>query len=377
MAKKEAKAIPTTLEGLKNLCDKDYGDGTIMIGRGAIIAVDVFPTGVATIDKALGVGGLPLGRTMELFGTESSGKTTTCLQFIAACQQYYFPKKKRNGVAAFIDAEHAFDPIWAEKIGVDMDTLIMSQPGSGEEALQIAEIMAKSKLVDLVVIDSVAALTPKAELMGEIGDHHVGAQARMMSQAMRKMVAVTSKSGCTIIFINQIREKIGVMFGNPEVTPGGRALKFYTSIRAQISKGSAIKDGDVTIGFRPKIKFIKNKVAAPFTSAEYDICVGHSTRPIHGIDVIASLLDAGLDEKIITKKGNFYWFGKENLGNGRNRALKLLRAEEKLTAELKKQIYDGLFSHTSKEDCIPERQNTSEKDSIPGDIDLSEIIEDE
>jgi len=377
MAKKEAKAIPTTLEGLKNLCDKDYGDGTIMIGRGAIIAVDVFPTGVATIDKALGVGGLPLGRTMELFGTESSGKTTTCLQFIAACQQYYFPKKKRNGVAAFIDAEHAFDPIWAEKIGVDMDTLIMSQPGSGEEALQIAEIMAKSKLVDLVVIDSVAALTPKAELMGEIGDHHVGAQARMMSQAMRKMVAVTSKSGCTIIFINQIREKIGVMFGNPEVTPGGRALKFYTSIRAQISKGSAIKDGDVTIGFRPKIKFIKNKVAAPFTSAEYDICVGHSSRPIHGIDVIASLLDAGLDEKIITKKGNFYWFGKENLGNGRNRALKLLRAEEKLTAELKKQIYDGLFSHTSKEDCIPERQNTSEKDNIPGDIDLSEIIEDE
>jgi recombination protein RecA len=379
MVDKKPRTIPKDLNQLQGLINKQHGDGSLMIGRGAIVQVDVFPTGIAAIDKALGVGGLPIGRTMELFGAESSGKTTTCLHFIAACQRYYFAKKERYGVAAFIDAEHAFDPDWASKLGVDVETLLMSQPGSGEEAFQIAETMVRSQLVDLIVIDSIAALVPKAELEGEVGDSHIGAQARLMSQGMRKLCGICSKCRCSIIFINQIREKIGVLFGNPETTPGGRAAKFYATIRAQISKGAAIKgkgsgesDSGPTIGFRPKIKFIKNKVAAPFTQTEYEICVGHPQRPVYGVDMEASLLDVGRQEKICSKSGNFYKFGDVVLGNGRDNALNKLREDTELAEGLRKQIYDRLFSRRHEHE-----EGTSEVHSDIDDEDLSEVIEDD
>jgi recombination protein RecA len=344
MAKsKKEKPIATSLENLKEIINRQYGDGSVIQGRNSIVAVEIFPTNIATIDLALGVGGMPIGRTLEIFGTESSGKTTTCLQIIAACQKHYFPKKERNGVVAFVDAEHALDPTWATNIGVDMDKLLLSQPNSGEEALNIVEMMAKSKQVDLIVIDSVAALIPKAELEGDIGDHHVGAQARMMSQALRKLVGVALKSQTTIIFINQIREKIGVMFGSPEVTPGGRALKFYASIRAQISKGSAVKDGDVTVGFEPTIKFIKNKVAPPFTSAKYVICAGTPERPVYGIDAAASLIDVAITFKVVARSGSHYKYGKQILGNGMGNASKFLRENPDMFEEIKQKTYTEAF----------------------------------
>jgi recombination protein RecA len=334
---------PANLEQLKDIVNKHFGEGSIIQGRNNIVPVDVFPTNVASIDIALGVGGIPMGRVLELFGTESSGKTTTCLQIIAACQKHYFPKKQRNGVVAFLDAEHALDPVWGTNIGVDFDELLLSQPGSGEEALNICELLVASGQVDLVVIDSVAALVPKAELDGEIGDHHVGAQARMMSQALRKLAGKAMKTSTTIIFVNQIREKVGVIFGNPETTPGGRALKFYSSIRAQISKGSAVKEGDVTVGFQPTIKFIKNKVAPPFTSAKFTICAGTPQRPVYGIDLADSLLDLAVEKEVVTKKGNFYSYGKISLGNGRSNAAKLLNEDTTLFEEIRQKTYNKAF----------------------------------
>lgn len=340
------------------MIDKEFGEGTIMSGRGtgSLVAVDTFPSGVAAIDVALGCGGIPQGRMMELFGPESSGKTTTCLQLVAACQKHYFPKKERMGRVVFIDAEHALDPDWATKIGVDMDRLAISQPGNGEEALRIAEKLVLSRKVDLIIIDSVAALVPKAEIDGEVGDHHVGAQARMMSQACRKLSGICNKSKTTIIFINQIREKIGVMFGSNETTPGGRALKFYASIRAQISKGSALKEGEVTVGFRPSLKFIKNKVAPPFTSAQFDICVGTPQRPIYGIDGMASLIDVGgrSDVGVITKRGSHFKYGDKTLGNGLANASGFLRENEDLAETIREEIYGKLFGSIDNTELQPE-----------------------
>ncbi len=338
--------------------DKEFGTGSLMPGlkAGALVHVDVFPTNIAAIDVALGCGGVPQGRILEIFGPESSGKTTTCLQLVAACQTHYFKNKKRYGRVVFIDAEHALDPDWATKIGVNMSKLAISQPGNGEEALKIAEKLTKTGKVDLIVVDSVAALTPKAEIDGEIGDHHVGAQARMMSQAMRKLVSLCAKTKTTIIFINQVREKIGVMFGNNQVTPGGRALKFYSSIRGEISKGSALKDGDTVIGFRPSLKFIKNKVAAPFTRAEYDICVGAKERPICGIDKMSSLIDIGArkDVGIITIKGSWYAYGDMKLGNGMSNASMFLRNNETLANTIREEIYAKVFGNVDGSKLLPD-----------------------
>ena len=345
MAKKQVeKKTVANLDELKATIEEQYGDGALMIGRNSIIPVDVFPTMVASIDKALGVGGIPQGRIIEIYGSEGSGKTTTCLQFISACQKYYFHKKERYGTAAFIDAEHAFDPSWAEKIGVDMNKLLMSQPDSGEEAFQIVERLIRSNLVDLIVVDSVAALSPKEELEGEIGDNRIGAQARMMSQGLRILKGAISRSKCAVVFINQVREKIGVMFGNPESTPGGRALKFYSSIRGEISRGGRIVDGDVVIGFTPKIKFIKNKVAPPFTFAEYEICFGNPSRPVCGIDINASIMDVAIADGFCSKKGNFYNYGDITLGNGRINAVGYLRNNPEFADELRSKIYDKLFN---------------------------------
>lgn len=344
MAKKPVKSVKQDKQDdkstFKALLDAKFGEGTIMKGRGSIVDVDVVPTNIAAIDIALGVGGLPLGRVIELFGNESSGKTTACLNFIAAFQRYYFPAKERNGIAAFVDAEHAFDPTWAELNGVNMEELYVTQPSNGEEALSIVEVIAKSGEVDLVIVDSVAALVPKAELDGEIGDHHIGAQARMMSQAMRKLTSIASKSGTTIIFINQVREKIGVSFGNPETTPGGKALKFYASIRINIFKGSAVKIGDVTVAFRPTMKIIKNKVAPPFTTAVFDICVGRPERPVYGIDGMASLCEVGEKYKIITRRGSSYSYNNQVLGNGLGRSSTFLNENKDIADEIRRKIYD-------------------------------------
>lgn len=341
MAKKpKADKESAALKALMATLNTDYGEGAVMQGRGSIVDVAIFPTGVASIDTALGVGGIPQGRIIELFGGESCGKTTSCLCFVAACQHYLFESKERHGVAAFIDAEHAFDPQWAEKNGVDMDKLLMCQPSSGEEALQITDKMCKSGAIDLIIVDSVAALTPQSELDGEIGDSAIGVQARMMSQAMRKLKTVAAKSLTTIIFINQVREKIGVFYGNPETTPGGRALKFYASIRAQISKGSAIKSGTTTVGFSPTMKFIKNKVAPPFTSAKYDICVGHPDRPVFGIDKMASLVDVGTAVKVISRSGSQFKYADKYIGNGMAKASQYLNENPQFAEELRQEIYD-------------------------------------
>lgn len=282
--KSEQKPV-TNIDDLIGLFD----DGTILQGTGQVINVESFSSGVPSIDVALGCGGIPCGRIIELYGTESSGKTTTCLQFIKACQQHYFEKKQRKGVAMIIDAEHAFDAEWAKNIGCDIDNLLISQPDSGEQAFDILEKVAKSRLVDLVVIDSVAALVPTCELEGEVSDHNIGAQARLMSKGLRVMKGILNKTLTTAIFINQVREKIGVQFGNPETTPGGRALKFYASLRIEIFKGSPIKDGETVVGFSPNLKVVKNKVASPFTKANYDLCFGKYGRP-YGIDAESSLI---------------------------------------------------------------------------------------
>ncbi|MDB4490170.1 recombinase RecA [bacterium] len=325
------------------IINKQYGEGSVMKGRGSILNVETFPTGVASIDRALGKG-IPSGRIIEIYGPESHGKTTTTLEIVAACQAHTFSsgKNKKKGVAAFIDAEHALDPEWAANIGVNMDELLLSQPDSGEEAFDIIETMARSGLVDLIIVDSVAALVPKAELEGEIGDHHVGAQARLMSKGLRKIKGLCNNTKTTIIFINQIREKVGVMFGSPEVTPGGRALKFYASIRGEVRKVGALKDGDDVVGVRTKIKIIKNKVAPPFVTAEFDICVGNAKRPVHGIDKISSLLDEAVDKKIVGKSGSWYSYKGDKFGNGANQAVKNLMGNKDLMSSIKKDLYEEI-----------------------------------
>jgi len=303
--------------------EKDHGKGAIMrLGsRDVLVPVSVIPSGCLSIDAALGVGGFPRGRVIEIYGPESGGKTTMTLHVIAEAQ-------KLGGQAAFIDAEHALDPVYARKLGVDVDNLLVSQPDNGEQALEIAETLIRSGGVDIVVVDSVAALVPKAELEGDMGDPQMGLQARLMSQALRKLTAIVSKSRTCLIFINQIREKIGVMFGNPETTTGGRALKFYASMRIDIRRVQAIKEGDVVVGSRTRAKVVKNKVAAPFREAEFDIVYGE------GISREGDLIDLGVDKGLVEKSGTWFSFGGERMGQGRENARSFLKENKDIRDKL-------------------------------------------
>jgi len=306
--------------------EKQFGKGSIMkLGSHVKANVETIPTGALTLDLALGVGGLPRGRVIEIFGPEASGKTTLTLTAIREIQ-------KKGGVAAFIDAEHAFDSTYAKLIGVNLDDLLISQPDTGEQALEIAETLVRSNAVDLVVIDSVAALTPRAEIEGEMGDAHMGLQARLMSQALRKLTAAISKSRTTLIFINQLREKIGVMFGSPETTPGGRALKFYSSVRLDVRRIATLKEADKVIGGHVRVRVVKNKVAPPFREAEFDIL--HN----EGIAKVGAILDAGVSLEVIAKSGTWLSFNGEKIGQGRDAAIKALKENTKLVDTIEKEI---------------------------------------
>ena len=323
-SEKEAKlkALQLTLDKL----DKTYGKGTVMkMGDKAIEEVETISSGSLGIDLALGVGGYPRGRVIEIYGPESSGKTTLTLHAIAEAQ-------KAGGIAAFIDAEHAFDRNYAEKLGVDIENLIISQPDNGEQALEIAENLIRSGAIDIVVIDSVAALTPKSEIEGEMGDSKMGLHARLMSQALRKLTGTISKTNCTVFFINQLREKIGVMFGNPETTTGGNALKFYASVRLDIRRSTQIKDGDNVLGNRTKVKVVKNKVAPPFKVAEFDIMYGE------GISKTGEILDLAVEFEIIKKAGSWFSYGDTKLGQGRDAVKALIKDNPELADELEEKI---------------------------------------
>ncbi|OAB28678.1 recombinase RecA [Flavobacterium fryxellicola] len=316
------KALQLTLDKL----DKTYGKGTVMkMGDKAIEKVETISSGSLGIDLALGVGGYPRGRIIEIYGPESSGKTTLTLHAIAEAQ-------KAGGIAAFIDAEHAFDRNYAEKLGVDIENLIISQPDNGEQALEIAENLIRSGAIDIVVIDSVAALTPKSEIEGEMGDSKMGLHARLMSQALRKLTGTISKTHCTVFFINQLREKIGVMFGNPETTTGGNALKFYASVRLDIRRSTQIKDGDNVLGNRTKVKVVKNKVAPPFKIAEFDIMYGE------GISKTGEILDLAVEFEIIKKAGSWFSYGETKLGQGRDAVKSLIKDNPELADELEEKI---------------------------------------
>ena len=327
MADERTKAIDLAFTQI----EKQFGKGSIMrLGsKEAIVPIAVIPTGAISFDAALGVGGLPRGRVVEIFGPESSGKTTIALQVIAEAQ-------KAGGMAAFVDAEHALDPGYAKKLGVDVDNLLVSQPDYGEQALEIAEALVRSGAIDVLVVDSVAALVPKAELDSEMGDSHMGLQARLMSQALRKLTGIVSKSRTCLIFINQIREKIGVMFGNPETTTGGRALKFYSSVRVDIRRIAAIKEGDQVTGSRTKVKVVKNKVAAPFREAEFDIMYGE------GISREGDLIDLAVNHNLLEKSGAWFSYKGERVGQGRENARQFLKDNKeiyaKLEAELRKEL---------------------------------------
>ena len=320
------KALKLTMDRM----DKSYGKGTVMkMGDAPVIEVDAIPTGSLTLDIALGVGGYPTGRVIEIYGPESSGKTTLTLHAIAECQ-------RRGGIAAFVDAEHAFDRSYAEKLGVNTDELIISQPDNGEQALEIADNLLRSGAIDILIIDSVAALTPKAEIEGEMGDARVGLQARLMSQALRKLTGTISKTGSTCIFINQLREKIGVMFGNPETTTGGNALKFYSSVRLDIRRSTQIKDGDQVMGNRTRVKVVKNKVAPPFRTAEFDIMYGQ------GISKAGEIIDLGVEHDILTKSGSWFSYGETRLGQGRDTVKQLFIDNPELAEEVETKIKEAI-----------------------------------
>jgi len=325
------------LENAMRQIEKDFGKGSIMkLGEAAArLNIDVIPTGALPLDIALGVGGMPRGRVIEIYGPESSGKTTVALHVIAEAQ-------KAGGIAAFIDAEHALDPQYAKRLGVDIENLLISQPDNGEQALDIAEALVRSGAIDVIVIDSVAALVPKAEIEGEMGDSHVGLHARLMSQALRKLTGIISKSKTTTIFINQIREKIGVMFGNPETTTGGRALKFYSSIRLEVRRTEAIKQGNDTIGNRTKIKVVKNKIAPPFKQGEFDIMYGL------GISREGCIVDIGSDLNIIAKSGAWYSYGDNRLGQGRENVKDFFRQNPAIANEIEAKIRETVLSGTAK-----------------------------
>lgn len=303
-----------------------FGEGMIMkLGEVKQVDVEVIPTGAVSLDIALGIGGVPRGRIVEVYGPESSGKTTLSLHIVANAQ-------KKGGTAAFIDAEHAMDPVYAKRIGVNVDELLISQPDSGEQALDIVETLVRSNAVDIIVVDSVAALVPRAEIEGEMGDSHMGLQARLMSQALRKLTAIISKTNATVIFINQLRMKIGVVFGNPETTTGGQALKFYSSVRLEVRRAAQIKKGEEVVGNRVKVKVVKNKVAPPFKLAEFDIMYNE------GISVAGDALDTGVVFEVVKKSGNSYVFGEEKLGVGRETAKKYLRENPKTLEKIMKEI---------------------------------------
>jgi len=319
--------------------EKQFGKGSIMkLGsKGAVVPISVISTGAISFDAALGVGGFPRGRVVEIFGPESSGKTTIALQVIAQAQQ-------NGGMAAFVDAEHALDPIYAAKLGVDVDNLLVSQPDYGEQALEIAEALVRSGAIDVLVVDSVAALVPKAELDGEMGDSHVGLQARLMSQALRKLTGIVAKSNTCLVFINQIREKIGVMFGNPETTTGGRALKFYASVRIDIRRIAAIKDGDQVVGSRTRVKIVKNKTAAPFREAEFDMMYGE------GISREGDLIDLAVNANLLEKSGSWFSYKGDRIGQGRENAKQFLKDNKDITAKLEAEVRKavGLISAEEK-----------------------------
>ncbi|MEV1144270.1 recombinase RecA [Micromonospora sp. NPDC049799] len=310
--------------------DKQFGKGSVMrLGERPVIQTSVITTGSIALDVALGVGGLPRGRVVEIYGPESSGKTTVALHAVANAQ-------RAGGIAAFVDAEHALDPEYAKALGVDTDALLVSQPDTGEQALEIVDMLVRSGALDIIVIDSVAALVPRAEIEGEMGDSHVGLQARLMSQALRKITGVLNNTGTTAIFINQLREKIGVMFGSPETTTGGRALKFYASVRLDVRRIESLKDGTDVVGNRTRVKVVKNKVAAPFKQAEFDIMYGK------GISREGSLIDVGVEQAIIRKSGAWYTYDGDQLGQGKEKAREFLRENPDVAAEIEKKILEKL-----------------------------------
>ncbi len=324
---KRQKALQAAVEQI----EKNYGKGSIMrMAEGDIAAVPGIPTGALSLDLALGGAGIPRGRICELYGPEGSGKTTLALHIVANAQ-------KGGGVAAFIDAEHAMDPTWARKLGVDLEQLLISQPSTGEEAMEICEMLVRSNAVDVIVVDSVAALIPKAEIEGEMGDQHVGLQARLMSQAMRKLVGVISRSRTCVIFINQIRMKIGVMFGNPETTPGGRALKFYSSVRLDIRRVSTIKEGEDAVGNHVRARVVKNKVAPPFKKAEFDIMFEN------GISAEGDLIDLAIEHGIVAKQGSWFSCGDVRLGQGRSNAIEFLKENSDLQQEIRQAVLDRVM----------------------------------
>src|SRR6187455_1506894 len=327
LEREDQKERNKALELAVGQIEKQFGKGSIMrLGqKGGVTPIEVIPTGAISIDYALGIGGMPRGRVVEIFGPESSGKTTLALQVIAQAQ-------KTGGMAAFVDAEHALDAAYAQKLGVDLDGLLVSQPDNGEQALEIVEVLIRSGGVDVVVVDSVAALVPKAEIEGEMGDAQMGLQARLMSQALRKLTGVVSKSKTTLIFINQLREKIGVMFGNPETTTGGRALKFYASVRIDIRRIASIKDGDEVVGNRTKAKIVKNKVAPPFREAEFDVMYGE------GISREGDLLDLAVEKRIVEKSGAWFAYSGERLGQGRENAKQFLKEHVDIRQRIEDQV---------------------------------------
>ncbi len=344
MDKKEA------LDNALRQIEKDFGKGSIMrLGDAkANMNVEVISTGILPLDIALGVGGVPRGRIIEVFGPESSGKTTVTLHMIAEAQ-------KAGGIAAFIDAEHALDPVYAQKLGVDINELLISQPDTGEQALDIVEALVRSGAIDIIVVDSVAALVPKAEIEGEMGDSHVGLHARLMSQAMRKLTGIISKSRTTAVFINQIREKVGVMFGNPETTTGGRALKFYASVRLDVRRTDTLKQGTDVIGNRTRIKVVKNKVAPPFKQAEFDIMYGE------GVSKLSCLVDMGVEMDIIDKSGAWFSYGGSRLGQGKENAKAALAEQPELLAEIESRIRASLMAPMGEEHPEAEKKDDDEK----------------